>query len=198
MGFFLEFLFDFQVKWAIDGKPGELTFCFLFVDKSFDTGEIGLFGVFEMDEELHVAEDIVVVVLMEFESILLPVKGIPLNSTDEAEAILIFFKGLFLLSHISELINNDSTNDFGDNELDNEQVNKVKDNISKLRINKSVDIRIGIGDDTSILFEAHIEWKHETKEQVGADIGVDCGAVVVINDRGEDVSGNDQHEKGDE
>jgi hypothetical protein len=110
-----------------------------------------------MDEELHVAEDIVVVVLMEFEAILLPVKGIPLNSTDEAEAILILFKGLFLLSHISELINNDSTNDLGDNELDNEQVNKVKDNVSKLSINKLIDIRIGIGDNTGILFEAHIE-----------------------------------------
>lgn len=78
-----------------------------------------------MDEELHVIEHVMVVCLVVLKAILFPVKNIPLNPTNETKTILIFFQRLLLFSHVGKLINNNSTNDFTNNQLDNKQIGKV-------------------------------------------------------------------------
>ena len=78
-----------------------------------------------MDEELHVVEHVVVVCLVVLETILLPVKDISLNPANKTKTILILLQRLLLLSHVSELINNNSAYDFTNDQLDNKQVSKV-------------------------------------------------------------------------
>ncbi len=101
---------------------------------------------------------------MVLEPIFLPIKSISLNSAYKTKTILILFKRLLLLSHISELIHNDSANNFTDNQLNNKQIHKVQHNIAKLGIDKRLNIRISLWDHAGILLEAHIKRKHEAEE----------------------------------
>lgn len=151
------------MEWSIDRKPWQLSLHFLFVDESLNTWEVGFLGLLDMDEELHVIEHVVIVCFMVLEAILFPVKDVSLYSTDETKTILIFLQRLLLLSHVSKLINNNGTNDFTNNQFDNKQVSKVKHDIAKQSINKSINIPITQPYNTGILLKSLINGVHETK-----------------------------------
>ena len=116
-----------------------------------------------MDEELHVIEHVVIVCLVVLETILFPVKNISLNPANETKTILIFLQRLLLLSHISKLINDNSTYDFTYNQFDNKQVSKVKDNITKQCIDKCIDVTITQPHNTRILLKSLINRVYKTK-----------------------------------
>jgi hypothetical protein len=62
---------------------------------------------------------------MMLKPILLPIKSVSFNTAYETKSILILFEGFLLFSHIGKLINDNSANNLTDNELDNEQIDKV-------------------------------------------------------------------------
>lgn len=131
-----------------------------------------------------------VVSFMMLKAIFLSIENVPFYSTDETETILIFLKWLFLFSHVCKFINNDGTNDLTDNEFDDKEVSKVKNNISKESINKSVYVSLSQPNYTWILFESLINRIYKTKVKIGTNVTIESLSIIVVNDRGKYICGN--------
>lgn len=107
-----------------------------------------------MYKKLHIIKDIMVLVLVVLEAIFLSIEDIPLNTADKAKTIFILLESLFLFSHVSKLIDDDSANDLADNELNDEKVDKVYNYICEGSIDKSINVAVCTCDHACILFEA--------------------------------------------
>jgi hypothetical protein len=129
---------------------------------------------------------------MILEPIFFSIKDIPFNPTDKAKAILIFFKCFLLFSHISKLINNNSSNDLTDDKLNDKQVGKVEYDITEFSVNKSLYVTISFIDYATVLFEPLVEGEHKTEVKVAALDSKELLTVVVVDNRGEDVGDDDQ------
>lgn len=151
-----------------------------------------------MYQELHVVPDYVILLLVLLESILLPVQHIPLNPTDEAEAVLVLFQALLLLSNLGKLVDDNGTNDLVHDHLDDEQVAEIHQHIPKRNsreISSQVVLIIG-SDKPCVCFKPNAQCKYKTVIQccaVGTEITT--VAVVEVEDGCEDISENEVDEK---
>lgn len=84
-----------------------------------------------MDEKLHIIPDDMVFLLMLLEAVFLAIKDIPLDTTDEAGAVLVFLNALFLLTNLGELVDDDSSNNLIHDDLYDEEVAEVNQHIPK-------------------------------------------------------------------
>jgi hypothetical protein len=89
-----------------------------------------------MEQELHVVEDIVILLFVLFEPILLSIECVSIDSTNIAKTFLILLKFFFFLSNLSELVHDNGTNNLTDDKFYYKEVNKIDNNIEKVIIKK--------------------------------------------------------------
>lgn len=116
-------------------------------------------------------------------SILLSVHDVPLNAEDEAGAVLVLLDALLLVTDLSELVDDEGSDNLHD-DFDDEEIAEIDEYVPEQRYSRIIVgevISVLETDDPGILLEADAEGEHKA---VVESVAVDLPAPVVeVEDR---------------